>query len=76
MTDFPHGVRESYTRLINAIWNPFSRPPTSPNSRLGIIDLTHAYSNFWTEVARAHPHAVGRGIAWGSGAAIILLLLA
>lgn len=64
MTDFPQGVRPALLRLYYDIRYLAGRPATAPYGRLGIIDLLHAYSNVWTELARANSHAVGRGIAW------------
>lgn len=66
MTAFPHGVDQAWKRLKLATMHPFSVDPEAPDGRLGIVDISHAYSNLWVEIARAYPHWFGRAVAWSS----------
>lgn len=62
----PHGVSQASWRLWICIRHPLAVNPEAPHERSGLADLSHAYSNFWVEMAREYSHWMGRGIAWSS----------
>jgi hypothetical protein len=66
MAPFPHGVYQAWERFKASATHPFARNAESPHNRLGWIDVTHAYSNLWVEIARAEPHWFGRAVAWST----------
>lgn len=75
MVEFPHGVSQAWRRLWLCIRHPLNVNPESPYERRGWVDLAHAYSNLWVEIARAQPHWFGRAIAWSTPIWIVIVAI-
>lgn len=84
MSDVKHPtdpMERHWRRFWFALTNPFTRTPEKvggdkrPRHRLGIVDLTHAFTNLFVEASRALPYRSGHRYMWAALTAIVSVVL-